>query len=290
MNRSGRLAKPASRIQWPVRFRPAATRSKESRRGPDPAAPARMRTKDDARPSRPARRPRPRLVRGGLPGRADPGAAAGLAGDRRGRAPLLCLADRHGQDARRVPRDPRRGSIASTRPARSRPGCGASTSRRCGASATTSSGTWREPLEAIRELLGPRREPGPRRRPDGRHLGLSAREAPRRPAAPADHDAREPVADAQPVGLARALARASSTSSSTRSTRSSRPSAGPTWRSRSNGSPRRPRPTRSASASRRPAGRPSRSRGSWSGRRGPAGSSRHRARRARRALRSRSSR
>ena len=76
----------------------------------------------------------------------------------------------------------------------------------CGASGYDIERNLSEPLEAIRRSLGLDRQPGDGRRADGRHLGPLAAEAARRPAAPADHDAREPFAPAQPVGLARALA------------------------------------------------------------------------------------
>ena len=60
------------------------------------------------------------------------------------------------------------------------------------------------PLEGIRRRLGLDGEPGARRRPHGRHLGLRPPQAPRQAAAPPDHDAGEPLAPAQPGGLGRA--------------------------------------------------------------------------------------
>ena len=60
-----------------------------------------------------------------------------------------------------------------------------------------------EPLEGIASPARARAaEPGPRRRADRRHLGLRAPQAPRRPAAHPDHDAREPVAAPEPGELA----------------------------------------------------------------------------------------
>ena len=132
--------------------------------------------------------------------------------------------------------------------------------------------------------------PGHRRRPDGRHLGPRASEAPRRSAAPADHDSREPLAAAQPAELARAL----EDGRAPHRGRGPRPGADQARRrpgaSRSNGSPPGRPATRAGSGCRRPAARPSPSRGSWSGRRGPAGSSRRPSPTGRRRWKSRSSR
>ena len=64
-----------------------------------------------------------------------------------------------------------------------------------------------EPLEAIRRGLGLDASPVTVGVRTGDTSAAPAPEAARRAAAPADHDAREPVAAAQPAGLARALAR-----------------------------------------------------------------------------------
>ncbi len=158
-----------------------------------------MRTKDDATHLDPLGGP-VRAWFAAAFARSDRRAAARVARDRRGRAHAARLAYRHRQDPRRVPRDPRhalsraRGRLARARaPVRLRL-----------APAEPRLRHRAEPGRADRgdsQAPGTRREPCPRRRPDRRHLGLPASEAPRRPAAPAHHDAREPVADAQPVGV-----------------------------------------------------------------------------------------
>ena len=134
-----------------------------------------------------------------------------------------------------VPGDPRPAVPAARRGHAAHRACAAFTSRRCGAWATTSSATWPIPLEAIEQLLGVRRQPGPRRRADGRYLGPLPPQAARPAAAYPDHDAREPLALAQPGRAGPITGAGSSTSSSTRSTRWCPRSAGPTWRSRSSG-------------------------------------------------------
>ena len=109
----------------------------------------------------PRRFPAGRPPRSGWPGR-------------RSRRARTCSWSRRRGRARRSPRSSRSstGSTASTPRGRSRRACGASTSRRCGAWATTSSGTWRCRWRRSARLLGLDGEPGPRRRPDRRHLGL----------------------------------------------------------------------------------------------------------------------
>ena len=183
---------------------PLATRSG----GAGGRAPARPGWEAHARrrhlgPALRARRPGPRLVRRSASPAARP-PRSGWPGRRSPRARTCSWSRRPGR-ARRSPRSWRSstGSIASTPPGTLEPGL------RC---------VYVSPLRSLgydieRNLAGPARrdparpragrQPGHGRRPDRRHLGLPPPEAPRRAAAPADHHAREPLADAQPAGLAR---------------------------------------------------------------------------------------
>ena len=138
-------------------------------------APGRSRAPSETGSPRPF--PRGRPPRRGWPGR-------------RSRRASTCSWSRRRGRARPSPGSWRSstGSSGPTPRGRSSRACGASISRRCGAWATTSSGTWRSRWRAIRRLLGLDGEPGSRRRPDGRHLGLRPPQAPRPAAAPPDHD------------------------------------------------------------------------------------------------------
>ena len=132
--------------------------------------------------------------------------------------------------------------------------------------------------------------PDPRRRADGRYLGLLPPQAPG-PAAPyLDHDAGESLALAQPGKLGRSLARGRAHHRGRGARAWCPPSAGPTWRSRSSGSQPRRIAIPAGSDSRPPAGLPSPWRGSWWGRREPAAWSKRPCPAARRPWRSRSRR